>query len=253
MTLYYHTSIKLSAKRNMKNIIKTIRYKRDTTKESQPFPTEDALVTSFSSLIMVNEKNISLTREFNCGFGIADIVIFKILNQDDAMDLGKISADWAFTLRSLPLRKKFNVETVSVLSGASTSASKKAIKEFIEAGFCEKKDNNFFIKIKNPKPLCKSIIAIEAKLKDWKRALWQASRYKIFSNQSWVVLDKHCATPAISNIKEFEKYNIGLATVTADGIYEEIFSPEPDDHKSELAFWKANSLLAKEHLDRVSR
>lgn len=236
----------------MKNIIKTRGYRKNDVSLSQPFPTEDALVARFSSLIECGNKNIRLAHEFNCGFGIADIVIYKHLNQKDAFDLGRVSSDWAFTLRCLPLRKKFSIKNVSELSGTSLNSSKKAVKEFIDAGFCEKTDDNFYIKIKNPKPLCKSIIAIEAKLKDWKRALWQAGRYKIFSSQSWVVLDRHSANPAILNIQEFKKYNIGLATVTANGIYEEIYTPVPEEHKSELAFWKANSLLAKDCLDRIS-
>ncbi|PNM25169.1 hypothetical protein A6J66_013845 [Yersinia enterocolitica] len=234
----------------MKNIIKIDRYLKKNVLQSHPFLTEDALVASFSSLLRSSKKNVHLSHEFNCGFGIADIVIYKKLDKHEATDLGKISSDWAFTLKCLPLRKKFSIENVSELSGASLNSARKAIKEFIAAGFCERTEDNYFIKVKKPTPICNSIIAIEAKLKDWKRALWQASRYKIFSNQSWVVLDKHNANPAISNIKEFEKYNIGLATVTVDGLYEEIFTPSPEDYKSELAFWKANSLLAKEYLER---
>jgi hypothetical protein len=236
----------------MKNIIKTKRCLKCDTHASHPFPTEAALVASFSSLLESSNKNVHFSHEFNCGFGIADIIIFKKTDVNEAVDLGKISADWAFTLKCLPLKKKFSIENISELSGASFSSAKKAIKEFIEAGFCIRTEDNLFIKLKNPKPICNSIIAVEAKLKDWKRALWQASRYKIFSTQSWVVLDKHTANPAILNVKEFQKYNIGLATVTADGSYEEIFTPSPENYKSELAFWKANSLIAKEFLDRKS-
>ena len=236
----------------MKNIIKSGRYFKCDSYVSHPFPTEAALVASFSSLLEASNKKFYFSHEFNCGFGIADIVIFKKTDLNESINLGKISSDWAFTLKCLPLKKKFSIENIIGLSGSSSSSARKAIKEFINAGFCIQIENNAYIKLKNPKPVCNSIIAIEAKLKDWKRALWQASRYKIFSTQSWVVLDKHTANPAISNLKEFKKYNIGLATFTADGFYEEIYTPLPEDYKSELAFWKANSLIAKELLDRNS-
>lgn len=236
----------------MKNIIKTRSCSQTKQSQSQPFPSEYDMVASFSSLLSLQKSKLLVSHEFNCGFGIADIVIYKKNDKEDAISLGKISPDWAFTLKSLPLKTSLSSEVVSELSGASLNATKKAIKEFILAGFCEKTGKNSFVKIKDPKLLCNSIIAVEAKLKDWRRALWQASRYKIFSSQSWVILDKHTARSAISNIKEFEKYNIGLATLATNGVYEEIFTPTPDIHKSELAFWKANSLLAKQILNSNS-
>lgn len=57
------------------------------------------------------------------------------------------------------------------------------------------------------------IIAIEFKLKNWKQAIKQAYRYKSFSEQVYVLLDKKNICKAKENIDMFIKFNIGLGAV----------------------------------------
>ncbi len=57
------------------------------------------------------------------------------------------------------------------------------------------------------------IIAIEFKLKNWKQAIKQAYRYKSFSEESYVLLDKKYVNKAKENIDIFIKFNVGLAAV----------------------------------------
>jgi hypothetical protein len=62
------------------------------------------------------------------------------------------------------------------------------------------------------------IVAIEFKLKDWKRALQQAFRYRSFSYESYVFLDSDYIGSAVKNLDQFERFNIGLCGVTEEGI-----------------------------------
>ncbi len=62
------------------------------------------------------------------------------------------------------------------------------------------------------------IISIEFKLKNWKKAMKQAYRYKNFSFESYVFLDEKYIESPLSCIKEFKQYNIGLCGVTKDKI-----------------------------------
>src|SRR4051812_28310029 len=55
-----------------------------------------------------------------------------------------------------------------------------------------------------------NIIAVEAKLKDWKYALHQAYRNTSFAHQSFVLLPKVMAMAAACFIGEFEKRGVGL-------------------------------------------
>ncbi|MBE3750171.1 hypothetical protein HJ186_06180 [Vibrio parahaemolyticus] len=99
-------------------------------------------------------SGVLLEREFNCGFGIADAVIFDYKKETSLLDLAKISPEWAYTLKALPYRKNFCIDLVLELSGASLSSSRKAIKDFIQAGFCQDKGNGIYIK----KPTAKSFV-----------------------------------------------------------------------------------------------
>ncbi len=75
------------------------------------------------------------------------------------------------------------------------------------------------------------LIAFELKLKDWKRAIKQAFRYKSFSNISYVVIPSVGVHLAVKNIELFRKYNIGLAGFNSLQEFEILFKP-----KSELPY-----------------
>lgn len=59
----------------------------------------------------------------------------------------------------------------------------------------------------------KKIITIELKLKNWKRALAQAYKYKSFSDIAYVCMDEKNINPALEHIDMFKKYNIGLISI----------------------------------------
>jgi hypothetical protein len=58
------------------------------------------------------------------------------------------------------------------------------------------------------------IVAIEAKLTKWRDALDQAILYRRYADESFVLLPRHTAAPAIKAIKEFRKAGVGLLVAT---------------------------------------
>jgi len=72
----------------------------------------------------------------------------------------------------------------------------------------------------NKKKICLSdlfseVIAIEAKLYDWPKALYQASRYRQFANRCYVALDAVGTRRALRNRTEFYEANVGLISVAS--------------------------------------
>lgn len=59
--------------------------------------------------------------------------------------------------------------------------------------------------------------AFEMKLRNWKRALTQAYRYRSFSYYSYVMLDNSYIEPALKNIELFKRSNIGLLGIDVTG------------------------------------
>ena len=60
------------------------------------------------------------------------------------------------------------------------------------------------------------LMAFEAKLKDWRKALMQAFRYRYYANAAIVVLPFASAAPALENRHLFERFGVGLWTFRPD-------------------------------------
>lgn len=86
------------------------------------------------------------------------------------------------------------------------------------------------------------IISIEFKLRNWKRALRQAFKYKAFSHYSYVVLDHYYAGPAIKNVKSFKRSNIGLISIQRDCFLVH-FYPMIEEPYQESLYLKASRLM----------
>lgn len=89
------------------------------------------------------------------------------------------------------------------------------------------------------------VYSFELKLADWKRATIQAFRYKSFSNVCYVVMPIDGISAAKSNLKVFEKYNIGLAQLDKRGAFEAIFKPTLDEPYSDY--------LSQKFLDSIGK
>lgn len=210
------------------------------------FETEFDLVDCFEQSINLKTfKNSFVAREFNAGFGIADTVIFEYSKKKLDKNLSLIDPEWAYTLRSLPYRKNFSIEDLCMLAGVSKRLSSLAINSFIEAGFCKRVGRDKYIKEFQPKSFIKNTIAVEAKLKNWKRALYQASRYKTFANQSWVLMDSYYSKPAVKNLDSFKRLSVGLASFSTSGELIKHYAPPKQTHYSELSFWRASTMLSQ--------
>lgn len=91
----------------------------------------------------------------------------------------------------------------------------------------------------------REIICIEAKLKNWKRALIQAYRYRSFSEKSYVYMDNDFIKAPLDNIDEFKRFNIGLAGVSDEkiNIY---YEPKETKPFSKVLYEKARSFFSSE-------
>lgn len=54
------------------------------------------------------------------------------------------------------------------------------------------------------------IIAIEAKLKDWRKGLMQVARYRYFANKAILVLAPQASAVAVRHLDAFKKLSVGL-------------------------------------------
>jgi len=63
-----------------------------------------------------------------------------------------------------------------------------------------------------------AIIAVEAKLRDWREAMHQAFRNRCFAHRSYVLLPKPIAVRAYAFAGEFGRRNVGICYLEGDQI-----------------------------------
>lgn len=97
--------------------------------------------------------------------------------------------------------------------------------------------------------------AFEGKLKDWRRALQQAFRYRYFADKAIVVMPSENAGPAVANLEAFQHLCVGLwAFDVKTGIILEHFTPTRIRAFSEEARQKAiKALTSKLNLRQLRK
>lgn len=69
------------------------------------------------------------------------------------------------------------------------------------------------------------ITAIEAKLKNWQKALQQATRNKLFANRVYVAVPEKYSTAPLANISCFREASVGLIVLCEDNTAKVYFHP----------------------------
>lgn len=171
-------------------------------------------------------KNQVILQEVNLGYGIADIVltqcvefpekrneylnlleikILKIINENSG-----ITVEIIIEKTRLPRRKItsaiHSLENLRLVRSGKDRIS--PLKKYVRT--------------------VQKTIAIEAKLRNWQRALKQAYRYKWFSHKSFVCLPSNRVSPARKNIEKFKKMGVGLIGFCEDKGFQVFYSPRTE-------------------------
>jgi len=161
-----------------------------------------------------------LTRkEVNAGYGIADLVLvkldyrkhnirkdcgqirpllqeayFKILRHipdiDDSIEPSKFDHILKKTRLSKPLLR-YNL-----------------LRQLKSYGYIKEIEKDSYFKINGWMPMAKEIVAVEAKLRNWKRGFLQANRYKAFAEKVYLAVPKTIKNSV--DIDLLKKHNVGL-------------------------------------------
>ncbi len=99
------------------------------------------------------------------------------------------------------------------------------------------------------------VVALELKLKDWRKGIYQAFKYRSFCNAAYVIVDRYYQDDALANIQIFVDSNIGLATFSLEGELEVLSEPVADIPFSAYYSSVLNSTFKKEEpgLEKCSR
>ncbi len=163
--------------------------------------------------------------EIPSGYGIADVVFYTL---DESAINSRLSdnhrpIDETNILRILLGLKSVGAdETVSIttLKQWMPSLKNDVLSYLVDNGYLLQDEASETYKpgVRYHNGLRQSV-AIEAKLKDWKRGLFQAYRYRRYADKSYLAVYSKHINPPLKNIDQFKKYNVGLIEVTDETLH----------------------------------
>lgn len=205
------------------------------------FKTELSFVKTITSSVRTSDdafykKNaqdkIFIKKELCLGYGIADIVIVKYQKNKQPKRNTPLSLFDISLIRLIRNNKELDIEEILKITKSSQKKVKESLSKLIKDKIIETKTEKLF-SYNNYSSILTNSIAIEAKLKSWKRALHQAYRYKWFAEKSFVFLPEENISPAFKNLDLFKKMNVGLGTISKDKALKILIEPISEKPYSE--------------------
>lgn len=177
--------------------------------------------------------------------GVPDIVLLEL---DRAAVVGRSGAAplveaidvrlmLAVAAGRTPTTRFRSVDELSILAGAGSAHLRRTVlPRLMEDGHLVA-DGDCWAPRYRFRSLAKRIVTVEAKLRDWRGAIAQASRHTAAADAAWVALDVRSISPAVKNAEWFSTYGIGLLSVARSGSVERLILPavpKPRRHEREL-------------------
>lgn len=143
-----------------------------------------------------NTKNCRIRKDYKQLSRLLKEDYFKIFKHLPDKDSGQAPVDLAYLIEKTHLSKSFLKYNI--------------LRTLEKNGYIKKEDGDFYFKINGWMPIAKEIIAIEAKMRDWRRGFVQANRYRAFADRVYLALPVEIAH--LVDKRLLKKHNVGLIT-----------------------------------------
>lgn len=203
-------------------------------------------------------------KEIGVGYGVADLVLISkdsvninncVLRKKHGQRFPLLNEKYFKTLKLVPNRNQQNeavsFDYIAKRSDFSQSYLKHTILQKLEkTGYIKTDRNQRYFKVNGWLPIANEIIAIEAKLRNWKRGIIQANRYKAFANKVYLTLPEEIEH--LVDKKYLRRLNIGLIIFDPIKMEKKVHLRSEkirpfDENKYNLAaeyFWSRNYLMS---------
>jgi len=169
------------------------------------------------------DRKTVVLNEVGLGYGVADIVVAHAEKsaKRKRKDLNKTDF---FVYNCVTMCPGRDIEWLSTATKIGNRTLKITIDKLLRAHLITEQTDKYYGF--NDYEFCFSeSFAIEVKLKNWRRALRQAYRYKWFSEKSFVCLPEDNSTQAQQHLEMFQRLAVGLMVVSDDGELKTVFAP----------------------------
>jgi len=181
--------------------------------------------------------------ELSMGWGRADLVAFELdlekcrarIRNGQFRSLDR--ADHYRALRHMPELESgdhVSIGALSVYLGRSASYVRASLVPFLErAGYAKRVGPGMLAKVNGFIPIAQKVIAIEAKVSDWRKGAIQAKRHRCFANRVYLALASEYVHRV--DLELLQRHGIGLIAASSTRVDELLESPampptDPDRH-----------------------
>lgn len=205
------------------------------------------IIASNGNVIIGSYKKMVHIEEFSAGTGIADIVLCSydpraikskktrpltdrrileayllLLEFDDGLSIKNIHAQLGYSHRELKNR---------IIPG------------LIESGLLSVDEDNYKLHARIEDEGFNKVVAVEAKVKDWRSGFRQAIRYQEFADESYLAVYERFISPCLEFKGAFERAGIGLLGVSDKGLSVHIKASDTSCYNKHV-----NRILAHERI-----
>lgn len=158
--------------------------------------------------------------EFVTPWGIADLVLlnFKLkeinIRFEENLTAPIIRRLGALVMSNLKYNRHTSIDKLSIACAKKPSYLKSSVLNFLlDKNYIFEPQKNYYIKNSKYTDITSDITAIEFKKNDYKKAIYQAQRYKLFADKIFVALPEEKINTAFANLDLFRDKEIGLMSV----------------------------------------
>jgi hypothetical protein len=180
-------------------------------------------------------KRACVLFEVPCTAGIPDIVLLELDGKAVAERVGTEPLTEPVDVRLVlamaairdPTSRSWTVDDLASGAGVSAAHLRRLIlPRLIETGHVVAGEGGWSPAYRF-RSLARRIVTIEAKLRDWRGGVAQASRHTAVADAAWVAIDARSAGTAANHPEWFTTYGIGLVAVSSSGTVEPLITPGP--------------------------
>lgn len=205
------------------------------------------IIANHGGLLMGSYKRMIPIAEFSAGIGIADIVLCsydpKIVNKKTTRPITDRRVLEAYMLL-LEFSNGLSIKSIHAQLGYGEKELKERIlPDLINSGLLDGNSSSYRI----TKPLeskgLNKVVAVEAKVKDWRSGFRQAMRYQEFADESYLAMYEKHINPCLKYRSAFVTAGIGLIGVSDEGLRVHVPAANVTQYNKDI-----NRLLAHERI-----
>jgi ribosomal protein S8 len=206
------------------------------------------------------EEGFLTEKEVGVGYGVADLVLIKkskintrhmLLRKSYRQEYPLLKEGYFRALKYISdAPQKTSLELLIKKTNLSKQFLKYNILKMLETnGYIKSVGKDHYFKINGWIPLVNELVAIEAKMKDWKRGLIQANRYKVFAHKVYLAVPSHVQHLVDKNM--LKRHGIGLISLDMNSLRKRTLlaaktnkpSNSPKNNLAAEYFWNKKSII----------